>query len=61
MSEEQGNAEPLGDDREKAIIGGALVEAAKGNPLMRTLVKALLHEHVTSEEERALLRAKGWF
>jgi len=27
---------------------------------MRTLVKALLHELVTGEDDRAFLKARGW-
>src|SRR6185312_12714005 len=60
MSEQQGKAGQFGGDQESALLGGALVEAARGNPLMRTLVKALLHEHVTGEDDRAFLKARGW-
>lgn len=60
MSEQHGKVERFDNDREKAIIGGALPKATEGKSLMRAWVKALLDEHVTGEEDRALLRAKGW-
>ena len=60
MGMQQTKAARLDDDRERTLIGGALVEAAKGNPLMRAWVKAALDQHVTGEDDRGLLRAKGW-